>query len=405
MPSPSGRSDLDPTQVPGAVSREFLASVSHELRTPMSAILGFTQLLRLEPLSPSQADSVGEIEKAGQQLLSLINELLDLNKLESGHAVLQIAPVDLQAAVDACLRQLAPLADARRVAMRSQVPRLGVLADPQRLHQVLQNLLSNAIKYNRPGGHVVLCAAEWPGGRVRLSVQDTGLGIPPQHQAAVFEPFQRGAAEGGEVGGTGIGLTLARRIARQMAGDMGLRSTEGVGSEFWVELPRATLPEQAAAPAAPGPVVAPDPARLMALTYDSHAVQPLTADELAALVARAKAFNREVGVTGLLLYHDGNFFQYLEGPAQGLERVMERVRRSSLHRHLYVHVQGETDRRYFDDWDMGLADISGMQGDRLEGLRQALAARWGADGAQQPGLRLLLNFAEHMTRRPDPAGA
>lgn len=173
---------------------EFLSAISHELRTPMNAIMGFSQLLRLEPLSTSQADSVDEIEKASKRLLTLINQVLDLNKINAGHLSLELEPVDLAQSVRNCLQQLEPLAHVRGIQLQAQLPALGVLADERRLHQVLLNLLSNAIKYNRDHGQVRVAATVQPDSQVRLSVQDTGYGIPVNQRHTVFAPFQRGAA-------------------------------------------------------------------------------------------------------------------------------------------------------------------------------------------------------------------
>lgn len=375
---------------------EFLSAISHELRTPMNAIMGFSQLLRLEPLSTSQADSVDEIEKASKRLLTLINQVLDLNKINAGHLSLELEPVDLAQSVRNCLQQLEPLAHVRGIQLQAQLTALGVLADEQRLHQVLLNLLSNAIKYNRDHGQVRVAATVQPDSQVRLSVQDTGYGIPVNQRHTVFAPFQRGAAERSGIEGTGIGLSITQRVVQHMGGNIGFNSSDGVGTEFWVTLPGAGLTgadsHTASAHATPT-----DPEQLMALTYVSTAAHPMSAQELDGIVQHSKDFNPSVGVTGMLLYHDGNFFQYLEGPARGLEVVMERVRRSRRHHSLYIHFKGAIERRHFGDWSMDVADLSKPRtlknAEQLRRLEQA----WHNGDTTCVAVRLLLNFAEHMT--------
>lgn|GEM_PF-424957 len=224
---------------------EFLSRMSHELRTPMNSILGFAQVLESdpeEPLSASQRESVGHILRSGRHLLDLINEVLDLARIESGRMLLSLQPVALAPLVGEVLAALGPQAEPRGIRLQDAVsprPLPPVIADPGRLKQVLLNLVSNAIKYNRPEGLVTVDATLAASGRVRLSVADTGPGIPPERQTAVFEPFQRLDAEGGPVEGTGIGLTIVRQLVLLMGGTVGLDSMPGVGSSFWVDLPAA----------------------------------------------------------------------------------------------------------------------------------------------------------------------
>lgn len=219
---------------------EFLSSMSHELRTPMNAILGFAQILEYEDsLTEDQRDSVHEISKAGRHLLHLINEVLDLSKVESGHVDLSIEPVELHPLVDECQSLIGPLAEERGISLAMPVlPRLFARADRVRLKQVLINLLSNAIKYNRPGGGVRLYVQRAvPGEILRIAVADTGLGIAPERLGELFQPFSRLDAERGEVEGTGIGLTITRRLVEMMGGSVGVESKVGAGSTFWVDLP------------------------------------------------------------------------------------------------------------------------------------------------------------------------
>ena len=392
---------LDQAPASQDMSAGHLFSISHELRTPMNAIMGFSQLLRMEPLSPLQADSVDEIEKASQRMLTLINDLLDLNKINAGRMSLDIEPLALEASARNCIQQLAPLAQAKGIRWHVQIPAIGVLADEQRLHQVVLNLLSNAIKYNRDHGHVQITASVQPDSRVRLSVQDTGYGIPAHQHHTVFAPFERGAAEHSGIEGTGIGLTIAQRIVRQMQGEMGFNSSEGVGTEFWVILPGAAIPyakddctntpSGAEAPATPH--------QLIGLTYVSTAARPMSGTDLNSIAQDSKTFNATVDVTGVLLYHGGNFFQYLEGPRQGLEQVMERVCKSRRHHTLYVHFKGEIAQRHFGDWSMDVADLSQPRMRQHTTSLRELEQTWNSDPSTCVGVRHLLNFAEHMTGR------
>ena len=219
----------------------FLSSMSHELRTPLNAILGFGQLLESEvdrATTEQKAKFVQHILKAGRHLLTLINEILDLSKIEAGHLTLSPEPVALDGILPECRSMLEPLAAERGI--RMSFPRrnnLHVHADRTRLKQVLLNLLSNAIKYNRNLGTVAIdCAASRPGW-VRISVQDTGLGVREDQMQQLFKPFNRLGQEAGEQEGTGIGLVVTKRLVEMMGGAIGVTSTAGVGSLFWIELP------------------------------------------------------------------------------------------------------------------------------------------------------------------------
>jgi len=237
---------------------EFLSRMSHELRTPMNAILGFSQLMESddhEPLGPAQRESVAQILGAGRHLLGLINEVLDLARIEAGRLPMALGPVALAPLAAESLAIVRPLAENRGIALRDGAaarPDLWVTADPHRLRQVLLNLLSNAVKYNREGGLVVVEVAESPGGTTTLKVTDTGAGIPPDLQDKVFEPFQRLGADQEGVEGTGIGLTIARRLVEAMGGTIGLTSAPGLGTSFTITLSRAE-PLSAGAPPKPVP--------------------------------------------------------------------------------------------------------------------------------------------------------
>ncbi|TNH17672.1 ATP-binding protein [Halomonas sp. BL6] len=220
---------------------EFLSSMSHELRTPLNAIIGFAQLLgkgRREPLSDKQKRQVGQIQKSGQHLLSLINEVLDLAKIESGHMALSIEPIAIESVIeDACSTLEANIEAAGLVLQREPLPApWWVAADYTRTKQVLLNLLSNAIKYNRPQGSIRI-AVDQRGNDVCVRVTDAGHGIAPERQHELFEPFNRLDAEHGTIEGTGIGLAITRELVERMQGQIGVTSAPGQGATFWFTLP------------------------------------------------------------------------------------------------------------------------------------------------------------------------
>jgi len=241
---------------------EFLSRMSHELRTPLNAILGFAQLLEMEPQTPEAAECIGYILRGGQHLLELINEVLDITRIEAGRLELSPEPVAIEEVIADSLSVIAPLAAKRNVQLNAElaVPHEGyVMADRQRLKQILLNLLSNAVKYNREGGLVAISVSETPRGRRRINVIDTGPGIAPDKLDRLFTPFERLGQS--TVEGTGIGLALSRRLARLLGGDVGVETQEGQGSTFWVELDpanhpverlRRTAPEREQVSAAPG---------------------------------------------------------------------------------------------------------------------------------------------------------
>jgi len=241
---------------------EFLSRMSHELRTPMNAILGFGQLLETDaddPLSGAQRLRVQEMLRGGRHLLALINEVLDLARIEAGTLQLQLQPVDLAAVVDDCLRLVQPVAQERAITLAVQVEPGAtghVLADPTRLRQVLLNLLSNAIKYNHAAGSVLLnCRAE--GDKLRIEVSDRGPGIAPAQQQRLFQAFERLDADKSAIEGAGIGLALSKWLVDLMHGEIGVDSQLGVGSTFWVLLTRTAAAPSVAAPVLPQPAAAP----------------------------------------------------------------------------------------------------------------------------------------------------
>ncbi|NIC40954.1 ATP-binding protein [Aquabacterium sp. A08] len=221
---------------------QFLSSMSHELRTPLNAILGFAQMLGLDArLDRTQRESVDEIGQAGQHLLRLINEVLDLSRIEAGQVELVLEPVDLAALAEASRQLLQPLAEAAGVTLSCHLPApLHALADATRLRQVLVNLLSNAIKYHRPGGWVRL-SARADGTHLRVMVADNGPGIAAEFQPQLFQPFARGPHTAGGIEGSGIGLSISKGLVEKMGGHMGFLQPPGGGSVFWFTLPATPL--------------------------------------------------------------------------------------------------------------------------------------------------------------------
>lgn len=220
---------------------QFLSRMSHELRTPLNAILGFSQLLELDDsLSETQKNSIGEIHHGGDHLLELINEVLDLAKIEAGNYEITPRQVDARAALKECVSLSSPLLVQYGVSLSiiddETIP-LNVYADITRLKQIILNLISNACKYNHNGGSVEIEYSSTTDGKIRLSVKDTGKGIPKEQQSRIFEPFNRLGAENSNIEGTGIGLTITRQLIEMMGGNIGFESEAGQGSRFWIDLP------------------------------------------------------------------------------------------------------------------------------------------------------------------------
>lgn len=228
---------------------DFLARMSHELRTPMNAILGFSQMLELDgqnPLNPEQKESVQEILKAGWHLLELINEVLDISRIESGNMTFDTQPFSIAPIVEDAARLIGPLAKQQGIKMSTRMDpseKLIVMADRTRLRQALVNLLSNAVKYNKPAGSVRISCEALSDRRARISITDTGYGIPPEKMSHLFIPFERLGAEFSATEGTGIRLVLSKRLVEMMGGTLEVGSTAGEGSTFWIEFPRAAEAE------------------------------------------------------------------------------------------------------------------------------------------------------------------
>jgi CheY-like chemotaxis protein len=253
---------------------DFLSSMSHELRSPLNAILGFAQLMESDSPPPTtvQKESIVQILQAGWHLLKLINEILDLAKVESGQVPLSEEPVSLSEVMLECQSMIEP--QAQQFGIKLTFPQFDihyfVRADRTRLKQVLINLLSNAIKYNIKQGTVEVKCAESTPGRIRVSIRDTGAGLSPEQLAQLFQAFNRLGQEAGGEEGTGIGLVVAKRLVELMGGVIGVESAVGVGSVFWFELIAVAEPHismegvEAEALARP---CAPREARLKTLLY------------------------------------------------------------------------------------------------------------------------------------------
>ena len=222
---------------------EFLSRMSHELRTPLNAILGFTQLLEMEEHTAKQSESIGHISRAGRNLLDLINEVLDIARLDAGRVEFHMEPVDVPELLREAVTCSSLAASKRKIALRiAEVPGEApfVSSDRERLKQVLLNLISNGVKFNRDRGSVVLTLAQANPGMLRISITDTGIGIPQEKLTRLFVPFERlGTREGGIEGGTGLGLALCQRLITGLGGHIGVASTVGMGSTFWVDVPVA----------------------------------------------------------------------------------------------------------------------------------------------------------------------
>ncbi|MCR4303610.1 MAG: PAS domain S-box protein [Gallionella sp.] len=287
---------------------EFLSSMSHELRSPLNAILGFGQLMESDspPPTPTQKESIAQILQAGWHLLKLINEILDLAKIESGQVPMSREPVLLADVLVECQSMIEPQAQQRGIKLTFPQPGIPyfIHADRTRVKQVLINLLSNAIKYNREQGTVEVKCTESAPGRIRISIKDSGAGLTPEQLAQLFQPFNRLGQEAGGEEGTGIGLVVAKQLVELMGGAIGVESTVGAGSVFWFELvsvaePLLALEESAmqggnaAAVAQPH---APREARLHTLLYVED--NPANMKLVEQLIARYPDFSLLTAVNG-----------------------------------------------------------------------------------------------------------
>ncbi len=220
---------------------EFITQMSHEMRTPLNAILGYAQILEMEDVPPDIDEyrhCAEEIHRAGKHLLGLINEVLDIAKVEAGHLELDLGRVDLSGLVRDCISLVMPLAEVRGIEIScGEFSGQCLYADKSRLKQVLLNLLSNAIKYNREEGKVEVSVDRLNGNMVRLTVLDTGRGIDHEKLADLFKPFIRLHEEDEAVEGSGVGLAISQKLVMAMGGDIGVFSEVGEGTRFWIDFP------------------------------------------------------------------------------------------------------------------------------------------------------------------------
>jgi signal transduction histidine kinase len=225
---------------------DFLSNMSHELRTPLNAIIGFSDSIKAETfghISDKYIEYANDINQSGQHLLVLINEILDLSKIESGNIDVNFKNLQLSDCIDYCMTIIRPQAEKEGITVTGEclcgsAPE--VRADPVRLRQVLINILSNAVKYNKPGGSVEMwCEKNDQTGMGRLYVKDTGLGIPQEYKSAIFNPFSRDPHTAKVKEGTGIGLSIAKSLIKRMHGDIGFESTVNEGTTFWIDIPLA----------------------------------------------------------------------------------------------------------------------------------------------------------------------
>jgi PAS domain S-box-containing protein len=287
---------------------EFLSRMSHDLRTPLNAVLGFAQLLDNDSLSGEQRECVNQILHGGQHLLDLINEVLDIARIEAGRLSLSPEPVSVRETVRHALALVAPLAAKGNVTLvldDSAKADRSVIADRQRLNQILLNLLSNAVKYNRPGGRVIVAVEAAGAGRLRINVSDTGAGIPRPKLQLLFRPFERLGAEGTAVEGTGLGLALSRGLAEAMGGELGVASEVDRGSTFWVELDateeRAESPADYAAVAT---AVKPAPRQATVLYIEDNSSNVRLMERVLARRPGITLFHAGQGQTGVTLAAD-----------------------------------------------------------------------------------------------------
>ncbi len=349
---------------------EFLSRVSHELRTPLNAVLGFAQLLELDqdrPLSDRQRSWTTQIQQAGWHLLHMINDTLDLSRVEAGTLRLEPRALAVAPLVDAARSMIEPLAVQRGITVGVEVePGLAIVGDDTRVKQILTNLLSNAVKYNVPRGKVDVVARTAGSREVEIAVSDTGPGLTPQQVGELFQPFNRLGREHGEIEGTGIGLVISRRLAELMGGTLRARSTVGVGSSFVLTLPRSSDGAGAEATAAP-----PEPAAT-------------SAERRHVLYIEDNATNAEV-MRGILLQRPHVELEVAGTAADGMAAL--RARRPDL-----VLL------------DMHLPDLDGLELLRQLKADPALASLpvvvVSADALQSSTRQALADGAEHYLTKP-----
>jgi PAS domain S-box-containing protein len=281
---------------------DFLSRMSHELRTPLNALLGFTQLLELDrkqPLATHQLDWTAQMRQAGWHLLHMINDTLDLSRIEAGHVELEPRTLDLAELIHAAQALVQQAADKRRIGIESHLGpgARAVIGDVTRVKQILTNLLSNAVKYNVEGGSVIITSRLADEGRIALDVIDTGAGMDEQQLAQLFQPFNRLGQEGGPVEGTGIGLVISQRLAELMGGALRARSSLGMGSTFTLELPRAAAAAAALRPAEEEEAIEPAAYRRRLIHYVED--NETNAEVMRGILALRPQIDLEISTLGL----------------------------------------------------------------------------------------------------------
>ncbi|HKX41185.1 MAG TPA: ATP-binding protein, partial [Burkholderiaceae bacterium] len=322
---------------------EFLSRMSHELRTPLNAVLGFAELLRHEAqerLTPQELAQLELLQQAGWHLLTLINDVLDVSRIETGQLAVQTGPLALPPLLDEAMQMTRSAADQRAVSLvpgyDARAP-IAVRADPTRLRQVVLNLLSNAVKYNRPGGTVTV-ALRIEAERVHLLIEDTGLGMTREQLAHLFEPFNRLGRERGAIEGTGIGLVLTRQLVRLMQGSLEVDSKVGIGTRMSVSLPRveAVVPRAQEPRSAQAALAAP---RGTVLYVEDNDVNAVLVEQILARWADVRFVRAHDGVSGVALARsvqpDLLLLDMQLPDIDGLE-VLRRVKADAATRHLRV---------------------------------------------------------------------
>ncbi len=325
---------------------DFLSTMSHELRSPLNAILGFAQLLASDaaPQTENQKESTGQILQAGWYLLDLINEILDLALIESGKLLLSMESMSLDEVMLECRSMIEPQAGKYQVSMdfRAMPKPCFVRADRTRVKQVLLNLLSNAIKYNRPGGTVTVeCALRTPE-RIRISVTDTGAGLAADKLAQLFQPFNRLGQQAGGEEGTGIGLVMTKRLIELMGGVIGVESTVGAGSIFWVELIRGPRPQLVASTlnvASLGVLSAGEPVAHTLLYVEDNPANLMLVEQLIARRANTRllsAADATAGIALARLHRPEVILMDINLPGISGIRALNLLREDPLTRHIPV---------------------------------------------------------------------
>jgi PAS domain S-box-containing protein len=325
---------------------DFLSNISHELRSPLNAILGFGQLLASDPApqTENQKESTAQILQAGWYLLDLINEILDLALIESGKLLLSLEPMSLDEVMLDCQTMIEPQAGKSQVAMhfRDMPKPCYVRADRTRVKQVLLNLLSNAIKYNHAGGTVTIeCTLRSPE-CIRISVRDTGAGLSAEQLGQLFQPFNRLGQQAGGEEGTGIGLVMTKRLIELMGGVIGVESTAGVGSVFWVELIRAPTPQFASGEHGSAALATPMPHAQVAHTLlyvEDNPANLKLVEQLIARRANTRLLSAGEATTGIALarlHQPEVILMDINLPGISGIRALKLLREDPLTRHIPV---------------------------------------------------------------------